>query len=110
MSNQTEPTTEITLRIDLPYVVETSYRIEVRCGETTCDVYEHGTRGSGDWAAWTGNHIIGLGGRRGYTRAQALDDANAYARQHERSRLASAELRGALAEAAAHPTNESEES
>lgn len=89
---------EITLQIELPEVVETAYRIEVRCGETTCDVYEHGTRGSGDWAAWVGNgHIINEGGRRGYTLEQALDDARTLVREQEYSRLAHAELRRMIA-------------
>jgi len=103
VSDQTEPTAEITLRIDLPDVVEAAYRIEVRCGETTCDVHEHGHRGSGDWAAWTGQSIINDGGKRGYSLAQALADARAHVREHERSRLAFAEVRRALQETATAP-------
>lgn len=90
--------TEITLRIDLPDVIETPYCIEVRCGETICEVIEHGNRGSGNWAAWTsGRHIIGAGGKSGYTLQQALADAHAFVHEQERSRLAFAEVRRALA-------------
>jgi hypothetical protein len=87
----------ITLLIDLPDVVETPYRIQVRCGETTCEVYEHGHRGSGDWAAWKAQgFIIGNGGKVGYTIERALDDARQYVCDEERSRLLYAQLRAAL--------------
>ncbi|MGH9250335.1 MAG: hypothetical protein ACRD0W_12550 [Acidimicrobiales bacterium] len=88
---------EIVLHAKTPNVIETPYRIEVRCGETVCDVYEHGTRGSGDWAAWlAGSHVVGEGGRIGYTLEQALDDARTHVRKLERERLLRAQLRTAL--------------
>lgn len=95
---------QIALTIDLPPMIESPYRIEVRCGETTCDVYEHGVRGSGDWAAWpTQGLVTGYGGTIGYTLDQALDDARSYVRRVERSRLFRAQLAQALV-ATSQPT------
>lgn len=92
-------TIAVTLTADLPEVIQTPYRIEVSCGETTCDVYEHGNRGSGNWAAWkTTGYTIGEGGRVGYSAIQALEDAEEYVLTQERSRLLHTQLKAQLQE------------
>lgn len=90
--------TEITLRAELPEVIETPDSVQVRCGETECYVYEHGRRGSGAWAVWSsvGGSVVS-GGTNGYPQEQALRDARAYVQIEERRRLFHAELRAALA-------------
>jgi hypothetical protein len=86
-------TEKITLQVNMPDVTVDPYRIEVRCGETSVEVYEHGLQGSGDWAAWKANgYIIGNGGKVGYTQEQALNDARLYVHEQERRRLLSEQL------------------
>jgi hypothetical protein len=89
---------EVTVRVDLPEVVETHYRTEVTCGSTSAYVYEHGHRGSGAWAVWTGEvgHIVS-GGTNGYPLERALADAHLHVRREERQRLMHEQLRGLLA-------------
>lgn len=89
---------EITLHIDLPEVIETSTRVEVRCGETTAYVYEHGSHGSGAWAVWTsiGGSIVN-GGTNGYPVERALRYARAHVRHRERLRLFHEQLSATLA-------------
>jgi hypothetical protein len=87
-------TEEIILRVDLPEVVETPVRIEVRCGEIAVYVHEHGMQGSGSWAAWlSSGHTIGEQGRKYLPSIdQALEMAREYVRDRERSRRAHAQL------------------
>lgn len=88
---------EITLHADLPDVVETPYRVEVRCGETAVSVHEHGVQGSGSWAVWTGGgYVLGEEGGKYLTIEQAIAAAREHVRHKERSRLLHAQLRAAL--------------
>jgi hypothetical protein len=91
---------EISLRVDVPDVVVEPYRFEVRCGETTAYVHEHGVQSSGTWSAW-------LGASGGYaipehkdmarrTQLEALADAREYVAREERRRVAYAKLVAAL--------------
>lgn len=87
---------QIAVEIDMPEVTETAYRVEVRCGDTSVDVYEHGQRGSGDWVAWLSGGGYTVGGTRSKELMTTLNRAQEYVIAKERARLARKALREAL--------------
>lgn len=88
-------TEHIELDVTLPDVVEEPRVLIVRCGESTVEVKEHGHVGSGQWAVWTGAHVV-----YGGTAMSTIEGCAAAARDRvqadERRRLFHKALRDAL--------------
>lgn len=78
---------QVSMAVELPDVVEEPRCTVVRCGQSSVEVKEHGRVDSGDWAAWSNGHVIGQGGKVGYPRERALEDARRHVREAELSRL-----------------------